>query len=341
MSILASDLTACLSVSVTNDPATNGGRPADENMPLSAKNNAFPDLNSATRTSGGTRRRKVFLCNRNAQNLPGEAVMVVMDGATEYADWAYFVPADFDGHESDLTGNEPVYGVAVLKEDAAAGATSIWVTMESGTLGAMLAEGRELLISSRIAFENTVSTVGTEELHGIVGFGFNGATNEHASISLDSPLENAYAAGARVSVVYRPPDLAPALSGWTESGAGSYDAAGNPVALTNRGAVRQRWTIRYESATSFTISGDTLGLLGTFRTTADAAPVNPSAVAGGDPYFTLPAAGHGSGHAAGDVIEFWTSPAACPLWVVHVIPPGVDAYGLTEAPIAWQVESPE
>ena len=338
MSILASDLTACLSASVTGDPATNGGRPAAENMSLNTKNNAFPDVNSAMRASGGTRRRKLFLCNRNTDNLSGEAVMVVMDAITEYGCYAWFTPADFDGFESDLTGGEPVYGVALLAEAAAAGATTISLALEDAALFAMLATGRELLISCRVAFENTVSTVGTEESHVIASAMLSGTT---ATVTLTTPLENAYAAGSRASTVYRPPDLAPALSGWTETGSGTYDRAGSPIVLTNRGTIRQKWTVRYTSATEFTITGDALGLVGTFATSADASPTNPDTAAGGDPYFTLPAAGHGSGHAAGDTIEFWTSPAACPLWVISVIPAGTDAYGMTDAPIAWHVESPE
>ena len=79
--------------------------------------------------------------------------------------------------------------------------------------------------------------------------------------------------------------------------------------LANQGAIRQAWEIIYQSAINFTISGDTLGALGTFETLANAAP----APAGGQPYFTLKADGHGSGHAAGDRISFTTSPAAVPV----------------------------
>ena len=342
MSILTSELIAFPAAHVSaTDPTANGGRPADEPLPLNRKNNVFPDVNSAARAAGGTRRRKVFLANHNPDDLPGEAVMVIMDKITPYDDFGYFVPGDYDDFESDLTGDEPMHGAAVLQDPAEAGADLLTVALESGEQGRMFAEGGELLVSSRSAFDNVSGTAGVEELVTIGSRSFQGTGNTVCILRLNRPLENAFAAGSRVSTVYRPPDLAPTLTGWTETGSGTYDRAAHPVGLSNRGTIRQKWTITYTSATTFTAAGDDVGPLGTFQTSAECAPVNPANVANGAPYFRLAAAGHGDGHAAGDKIEFWTSPASCPIWLVNAIPPGLSAYGLSELPIGWQVESPE
>ena len=336
MTLLSSDLQVFLSATVSADPATNGGRLGGSPIALSAKNNAFPDVNSALLASGGTRWRKFFLANLNAQNLAGQAVMVVMDRPTAYGDYALFRPGTQDDVESQIAGD--IHCCAVLAANAGAGAGTIAVLLEDAAQAAAFVAGREILISSRAAFENTASTTGAEELRKISGSPTVAGLN--LTITLDQPLAGSYtvAAGTRVSTVYRAADLSPALSDWAESGTGDYDEGNYPVRLTNLGTIRQRWTIQYTSAQVFTLSGDTLGLVGTFQTDQDAAPVNPAGHASGQPYLRIPAGGHGSGHVSGDKITFATSPAACPLWVKSVIPPGTTDFGPSEIPICWQVE---
>lgn len=332
MSITTNDMQAFLSAEVSDDdPAANGGRPADTTMPLSTKNNAFPDVNSAQRTAGERRWRKIFLANLNNQNLAGEAVMVVQDNPTAFGDYAYFTPADWDEHESDLTGNEPMYGTANLALDAAAGASLIDLALEDAALAAMLAAGREILVTSRSAFENTSSTVGVEELHTITSVAVSGTT---ATVGLAEPLAHDFAvsAGARASVVYRPPDQRPQVTDWNLPWA-------CPVQLGNRGTIRQRWTLTYINTSTFELSGDTVGNLGEFSILQPCAPTNPAAWAAGAPYLTIPANGMPSG-TAGESITFTTSPAMTPIWVNNTIPAGTAEYGPTDVGIGWQVESP-
>ncbi len=332
MSIISNDMQAFLSAEVSDDdPTKNGGRPADAPMSLSAKNNAYPDVNSAQRTSGDRRWRKVFLANTNNQDLDGEAGMVIMDQPTAYGDYVFFTPATFEDHESDLTGDEPIYGAAEFRLDAALGAVLIELAIEDPALAAMLVVNREILLSTRNAFENTASTVGVEELHSIASVSVSGT---NAAVTLAAPLEHDFTveAGARASVVYRPPTQRPAVTDWSGSGE-------SPVILSNRGTIRQKWTISFTSAATYELAGDTVGGLGTFQVAAPAAPVNPAAWASGAPYLTIPADSL-VGHTSGQTITFYTSPAMTPLWVSNVIPAGVGEYGLTNVGIGWQVESP-
>lgn len=342
MSILVTDLQAFLSRSVSSVPAQNGGRMADTPISLTAKNNAFPDPSSHLREVGtevgGRRWRKIFLANRNQENLRGQYPMVLLDRPTQYGDFAYFIPADHDNVESDITNAEPMYGAALLAQNAHKDATTIQVTLEDAFLAAMLQDGREILLSTRANFENTTSTVGVEEKHTINGAPvLSGLT---ATITLGRALGADFhvSAGARISVVYRPAgDVAPALTDWAESGTGDFDETNHPIRLDNTGCIRQVWTLTYQGPDSFVLSGDTLGALGSFPTSADAAPLNSS---NGKPLLTIPKEGHGSGHVNGDVITFKTAPAAIPIFVNNVIPPHTSEYGLTDIAIGWSMESP-
>ena len=145
MTLLSSDLQVFLSATVSADPATNGGRLGGSPIALSAKNNAFPDVNSALLASGGTRWRKVFLANLNAQNLAGQAVMVVMDRPTAYGDYALFRPGTQDDVESQIAGD--IHCCAVLAANAGAGAGTIAVLLEDAAQAAAFVAGREILIS--------------------------------------------------------------------------------------------------------------------------------------------------------------------------------------------------
>lgn len=341
MSILSTDLQTIRAAGVSSDPAGNGGRPGTVLMPQSAKNNAFPDVDDALLETGGSRWRKLFLVNLNAENLEGLSPEVLIDSPPTDGDFALFCAGDWDEYESALTGNETIYSSALLSADAAAGATSITVTLGNAALAPMLSAGRRILISTRTLYWQTTSTAGAEEYCTCQSVSISGT---QATITLSSPLTNAYATAnkARISTVYQPGgEVKPTITNWAESGSGHYDAASYPVLLNNRGTIRQNWTITYTSATAFELRGDTLGLLGTYQTTADASPPNTNAYAGGQPYFVLPAGGHGAEHAAGDTITFRTYPAAIPIWVKQVFPAHLANYKSSKMPVGWSVGSPQ
>lgn len=348
MSITANDMQAFLSAEVSDtDPAANGGPPADAPMPLASKNNAYPDVNSRQRERGVRRWRKIFLANLNSADLVGEAVMVLMDAPTAYGDYAYFLPAGFEDHESDITvtGYGAPYGTALLRIDADAGSNALQITLEHESLFDMLAAGREIVVSTRQSFENQSSTIGVEEIHTIQSavITHQGVMGDaEATVTTSAPLEHDFkvADNARISTVYRPPDQRASVTEWTAGG-------DPPVSVGNRGTIFETWTLRFvgESAstppTSFDLSGARLGSLGSFAVDAECAPVNPAAWAAGAPYFTIQANAFASlEYASGRAVSFVTTPAMTPIWVNNVIPAGTREYGLTEVPIMWQVESP-
>ena len=100
-----------------------------------------------------------------------------------------------------------------------------------------------------------------------------------------------------------------------------------PIAVTNAGAITERWVCIFQNDTTFQLVGENTGQIMLGTTGADLAPVNPAT---GVPYFTLPAMGWGTGWVAGNILRFNTTGANFPLWVSRTVmqspaaPPGTD-----------------
>ena len=101
---------------------------------------------------------------------------------------------------------------------------------------------------------------------------------------------------------------------------GKYDDIHYPIAVTNLGAVTERWALVFTNSTTFNLVGEHLGQIVTGASiNVDLAPVNPATNA---PYFTLKAAGFGSGWAAGNAIRINTAGALFPLWCIRTVQMG-------------------
>lgn len=90
----------------------------------------------------------------------------------------------------------------------------------------------------------------------------------------------------------------------------------NPIVVTNRDAIEERWALVFTSATAFRIIGKTVGEIGAGSINVDAKPINPAT---GGAYFTIPAAAWGAGWSANNVLRFNTSAANYPLWIGNAI----------------------
>ncbi|WLG12766.1 hypothetical protein Q6344_09115 [Psychrobacter cibarius] len=87
--------------------------------------------------------------------------------------------------------------------------------------------------------------------------------------------------------------------------------ANNPIVVTNRDAIEERWALVFTSATAFRIVGETVGEIGTGSTTTLTAPINPMT---GYPYFTIPVAAWSTGWSAANVVRLNTEAAKNPVW---------------------------
>ena len=90
----------------------------------------------------------------------------------------------------------------------------------------------------------------------------------------------------------------------------------NPIVVTNRDAIEERWALVFTSATAFNIIGQTVGQIGTGTTSTLTAPINPMT---GYPYFTIPSEAWGTGWSANNVVRINTAAAKYPIWIGNAI----------------------
>ena len=102
--------------------------------------------------------------------------------------------------------------------------------------------------------------------------------------------------------------------------AAQYNNTQYPIIVDNASAIQERWLILFTSSTLFNVVGEHVGQIITGGSTSTAtAPNNPNT---STPYFSLPAAGWGSGWATGNVLRFNTYSANVPIWVIQAIGQG-------------------
>ena len=90
----------------------------------------------------------------------------------------------------------------------------------------------------------------------------------------------------------------------------------NPIVVTNRDAIEERWALVFTSQTAFNIIGQTVGQIGTGSTLSDTAPINPMT---GYAYFTIPQGAWGVGWSANNVVRINTGAAKYPIWIGNAI----------------------
>ena len=98
-----------------------------------------------------------------------------------------------------------------------------------------------------------------------------------------------------------------------------YNEIQYPIAVTNLGAVTERWAIRFKNTTAFELIGEHLGFIAEGDIAHDFAPLNPAA---GVPYFTLRAAGWGGGWPQGGVLRINTVGALHPIGLARTVQQG-------------------
>ncbi|MDO5541714.1 MAG: hypothetical protein Q4F77_00255 [Acinetobacter sp.] len=108
---------------------------------------------------------------------------------------------------------------------------------------------------------------------------------------------------------------------WADEATGSgisanYNDALYPIAVTNKGAIQERWALIFTDNTNFRCVGEYSGQIGTGSINSDFAPINPVT---GLPYFTVKKEGWGAGWANGNVLRFNTVAANFPVWVIRTV----------------------
>ena len=103
---------------------------------------------------------------------------------------------------------------------------------------------------------------------------------------------------------------------------GTYNDILAPLLVTNKGAVTEKWALRFTNTTTFDIIGEHVGTIASGNITTDTSPLNPAT---GSPYFTIKGIGWGSGWSVGNVLRFNTVGALFPVWIVRTIQQGPES----------------
>jgi len=330
MSIVSSELVWRRSQEVS-DATTNGGRMSHVSITSGVKNNIFPDVSQAERLAGSTKYRKVFVHVANDDDLQLIAPRMYIETRTPGDDAVYLIPSTQRGTQTTITGTEQKYGAGTLATTVSAGATTIVVDTEDGTIDIFPDNGK-----IRVSDKTNVSSAGNEEYKFIQSATYNGS---QATIVLTTALANGYSnTNTKVALVYEPADVSAEVANFTvTSVAGTYNSSTYPVRGDNIGSIEQDWTITFTSSTAYTISGDTVGAVsGSYNIASDAVPNNPNF---SKPYFTIPALAFGGTWATGNTITFKTSPAAIPVWYMRKIPSGANSLSGNSVIVAVEGES--
>ena len=151
-------------------------------------------------------------------------------------------------------------------------------------------------------------------------------------LTFNRPLARAFPAGTLVSSMLFLGDLQARVGAafsqetwggvWADSRIGSpvtaqYQQSANPIAVSNAGAITERWAFIFLTNTTFRLVGETLGVVAQGDVNSNFSPVNPAT---GQPYFTILAAGWGA-WAAGNVLRLNTYGANAPVWAARATLP--------------------
>jgi hypothetical protein len=310
---------------INNDTSANGGWASGT---LVAQ--VFPNVEVAERAAGLTRWRKIFVHIANAANTefryPGAVLLRLPEGD----DTVVWTPATHTNTQGDLTGSETLYGAGYLDAAVLAGGTSLSVATEDGAI-TIFRPGDKILIARFETVGGALTMTAVETA--VIDAGGVSGVGGVKTLTLTAGLSAGYSstkvtdgngrltAYAIVGSRYEWPDsaLAETENFAVSSAGGSYNIGSYPIILDGRGTVYQNWTLAFTSGTAFTVTGDTLGLIGSGNISGNTAPTNPDFSA---PYFTLNAAGFSGTFATGNSVTFRTVPAMLPIFVKQVVPVG-------------------
>lgn len=229
------------------------------------------------------------------------------------------ITATFTNGQTVDCGRVRLSRVRIVGADNVVINTGYTVDLEAGTVSIVDVSGwaQPATIEHRI---EDMAMVREVQISGQITF-TRALTHEYP---LGSYVSSALVAGdrfARVSTVF---DQATWNGAWTDEAVGSsatatFNNVANPIVVTNRGALTERWAVHFTNSTSFNVIGENVGVIATGNTSTNCAPLNPNT---GVPYFSIPALGWGNGWSTGNVLRFNTIGSEFPVWVVRTVQQG-------------------
>ncbi|MBF0614223.1 MAG: hypothetical protein G8237_04935 [Magnetococcales bacterium] len=328
-----------LNVSDTN---SNGGPMSHIEIPDNVKNNVWPDVPQAERTTGSTKYRKTFIKIANDDDLPLIAPRIFIETPTPGDDLVVLMEGTQTDTQTQAITYARCYGCGQLESDALSGDTTIPVMVENGNnlAGNGIFQTNDLIRISDKEHVNAV-TGNTQFLRlaasNAVSWNGNLATLTLAS---SNTLEfNFSATNTRVASVIETDDITTSITGWQESTtAGTYNETTHPVTCDHIGTIEENWTLTFSNATQFTCAGARVGTVGSGSISSSFAPNNPNF---NKPYFTLSGGTPpwGGTWASGDTLSWTTHPAAVAIWEKRQVPAGTNSHAGNKVVVAISGES--
>lgn len=323
-----------------SDTSANGGVPSSNLIPTATLQNVFPHAFKAERDAGSTKHRKVFLKVGNADNDALYNSIAWLDGITAADDYVCFFAGSMIDTAADIGGTEDKYGCASLSTDVTGGVTT---TIECTVENVAFASGNDIIFrnTGKIRLTNMDDiddATGTEEILDVSGLSWNGNI---ASIQVSVAPANSYTVseGSRVMSVLEIGTIQGTVSDHvvTTAGDGDYDYATNPVVVDSIGGLYGTITVLFDSASTFTVSGDNgIGSLGAGNKTTDFEPQNSAFSRN---IFTLLAAGWQDTWASGDTFVFRLNPPQSGIWEKRIIPLAATSLTDNELPLVYTGEA--
>lgn len=155
------------------------------------------------------------------------------------------------------------------------------------------------------------------------------------ALTLDGPLTHDFPVGTYVSSALIVGDMAARVqmifdqANWDgafrdvvygNGATSTFDDVRAPIEVTNKGAITERWVVRFTQSSVFEVIGERVGVIVTGSTSADCSPINP---ASGAPYFVIRALGWGGGWSPGNILRINTIGAQFPFWIARTISKGL------------------
>lgn len=339
MTVAASDIIWRAGALISDStPAQNGGRMnLSSTLVTGVKNNLFPDVSQSQRVAGVTQYRKAFLhVAPSSGNVEVLNSKVFLDRFTPGSDYVLLYEGSQTNTQNDISSSR-AYGVAKLKTGSpiSANDTSCVCAVENivaYTAATPFRAGDTVRISDRLVDE----VAGHEEYLTVDTVSY-GTPEGYITIEFTTAIQNAYsdtATNMAISSVITKDSIKPSAGSLvvTSQGSGTFDLT--QVVLSNRYTVEQIWTLTFASATSYTVTCDTLGITVNGNSVSTA-----TCSAAGATYVVIPSTAFGGTFAANDTVVFATHPSAIPVFYKRVVPAGTTTLANDSCSVAFQCES--
>lgn len=285
----------------------NGGKMSTVVSVSGVMGNEFEKVQNSDRVAGATfySKRHIHLSTGVGNPVFANGI-IYMTGAGS-ADDRYMIAL---GTNTDTAGELALdkrwYSVGLLTGDVSAGGQNVSIVTRSGSDNAFREGDKVRLTNADNTFEyNTISTEPTY-------------SGDLCSFVLANPVSRDFLEGAKVASCIELETITASVTDFSVSStAGSYNLEANPILLTGDATVAEYWTGAFNGTTSFLLTGDTLGGIGSGNISS---ALQPNNAAYSRPYFKLASAGWSGSFQSGDSFSFRTSPAAIPLWLKRVVP---------------------